>query len=122
VTVDPDYDTQVMEFPDQGLARRVLRFRADHMLRNGTIAHQMAGIFRDAGLRSIQVEPLTLSVRQPTALDNVMGLRSWARTASATGYIATEEADRWEQLFDYTVQSGKFLYAVTFFVTVGVKP
>lgn len=121
VTVDPDYDTQVMEFPDRALARRVLRFRADHMLRNGTIAHRMAGMFSDAGLGSVRTESVTLSVRDPTAIDNVMGLQTWARTAASYGYIPADEADVWEQLFDKTVRSGKFLYAVTFFITVGVK-
>ena len=45
VVVDPDYATQVMEFPDQELAHRVLRFRADCGLRNGTLAHLMPGMF-----------------------------------------------------------------------------
>lgn len=121
VVVDPDYDTQVMEFPDQALARKVLRYRADAMLRNGTIAHQMAGKFSEAGLRSIAVEPLTLTVRDPSAVDNVMGLKTWASTAASHGYIAKEDAERWEHLFDETVQSGRFLYAVTFFITVGIK-
>jgi SAM-dependent methyltransferase len=122
VAVDPDYDTQVMEFPDQELARRILRYRADHQLRNGTISHQMPGMFHDAGLTSVRVESLTLSVRDPAAVDNVMGLRTWARTAAAHKYIAPDEADRWEQLFDETVRDEKFFYAVTFFITVGVKP
>jgi ubiquinone/menaquinone biosynthesis C-methylase UbiE len=120
VVVDPDYDTQVMEFPDQNLARRVLRYRAERMLRNGTIAHRMAAMFHDAGLHSVQVDPLTLTVRDSTAIDNVMGLRTWARSAAANEFISTEDADRWERLFDETVRSGKFLYAVTFFVTSGV--
>jgi len=41
VVVDPDYDTQVVDVEDQTLARRVLRFRADRLLRNGTLAHRM---------------------------------------------------------------------------------
>lgn len=121
ITVDPDYDTQVMEFPDQDLARRVLRYRADRGLRNGTIAHRMPAMFRDAGLHSVQVHPLTLTVFDSTAIDNVMGLRTWARTAAADEYVSTEDAARWETLFDRTVQEGKFLYAVAFFITFGVK-
>jgi SAM-dependent methyltransferase len=121
VVVDPDYDTQVMEFPDQRLASSVLRYRAERMIRNGTIAHRMAEMFRDAGLRSVRVDPLTLTVHDPSAIDNVMGLRTWARSAAANEFISTEDADRWERLFDENVRSGKFLYAVTFFVTSGVR-
>lgn len=82
----------------------------------------MPGMFHDAGLASVRVESLTLSVRDPAAVDNVMGLRTWARTAAARGYIAPDEAGRWEQLFDQAVRDEKFFYSVTFFITVGVKP
>jgi ubiquinone/menaquinone biosynthesis C-methylase UbiE len=121
VVVDPDYDTQVMEFPDQHLASRVLRYRADRMLRNGAIAHRMPAMFRDAGFHSVQVDPLTLTVRDPSATDNVMGLRTWARSAAANEFLSTEDADRWEDLFDETVRTGKFIYAVTFFITSGIR-
>lgn len=122
VVVDPDYDTQVMEFPDQELARRVLRFRADHGLRHGTLAHRMPAMFREAGLDSIGVEPMTLVVRDPAAVDNVMGLRTWARSAHRAGLLDAGDVTRWEELYDATVAAGSFLYAVTFFITSGVKP
>lgn len=70
---------------------------------------------------SIQVDPMTLVVREPTAVDNVTGLRTWARTASADGDLCAEDADRRERLFDETASAGKFLYAVTFFITSGSK-
>ena len=121
VAVDPDYDTQVMELADQDLARCVLRYRAHHMLRNGTIAHRTASIFRQAGLSRIDVEGITLVVRDPHAVDNVMGLRTWARTAAANGFLPPEEAVRYEALFDATVRAETFSYAVAFFITSGVK-
>jgi len=122
VVVDPDYATQVMEFPDQELAHRVLRFRADCGLRNGTLAHRMSGMFVALGLSDVQVEAMTLIVRDPTAVDNVMGLRTWARSAQKIGHVSEEDVIRWETLFDETVATGCFMYAVTFFLTAGVKP
>jgi SAM-dependent methyltransferase len=121
VVVDPDYDTQVMELPDQELARRVLRFRADCLLRHGTIAHRMPAMFADAGMVDIRVDPMTLVVRDASAVDNVMGLRSWARAACDRGVLSAEDVRRWEQSYDHTVNSGRFLYAVTFFITSGTK-
>jgi ubiquinone/menaquinone biosynthesis C-methylase UbiE len=121
IAVDPDYGTQVMELPDQALARCVLRYRADHMLRNGAIAHRAGSIFRDAGLSSVQVETITLVVRDPRAVDNVMGLRTWARTAAANGFLAPEDAERYEALFDETVRAERFLYSLIFFITSGMK-
>ena len=121
VVIDPDYDTQVMEFPDQDLARKVLRFRADHGLRHGTLAHRMPALFREVGLDRIAVEPMTLVVRDPAAVDNVMGLRSWASSAHRGGFLDAEDVPRWEQMYDTTVAAGNFLYTVTFFITCGIK-
>lgn len=121
VTADPDYDTQVVEVADQALARRVRRFRADHSLRNGTIAHRMAALFVAAGLRDVRAEGMTLVVRDPAAVDNVMGLRTWAGSAHAHGLLPAEDAARWPRLLDEAVAAGRFLYAVTFFLTSGVK-
>lgn len=122
VVVDPDYDTQVMEFPDQDLSRRVLRFRADHALRHGTIAHRMPAMFRDVGMDRVGVDPMTLVVRDPTAVDNVMGLRTWASTAHRHEFLDADDVRRWEEMYDATVAAGNFFYAVTFFITCGVKP
>jgi SAM-dependent methyltransferase len=122
VVVDPDYDTQVVDVDDQDLARRVLRFRADHLLRNGTVAHRVPGMFVAAGLIDVQVEAMTLLVRDHTAVDNVMGLRSWATTANERGLLGVEDALAWPDAIDRAVASGRFLYAVTFFLTAGTRP
>ncbi|PWR08358.1 SAM-dependent methyltransferase [Micromonospora acroterricola] len=114
---DPDYDTQVLDIADQGLARRVLRFRADVLLRNGTLAHQHAGLLATHGLADITVESRTLLVRNPTAVDNVLGLRSWAATATQRGALDPAEARAFEDQFDEAVVAQRFTYAVTFFLT-----
>lgn len=119
--MDPDYDTQVVDIADQALARRVLRFRADHGLRNGTLAHRLPGLFAAAGLRDVQVEGLTLVVRDPTAVDNVMGLRTWAGSAHTRGLLPAADAARWPAALDEAIAAGRFLYALTFFLTSGVK-
>ncbi|MEU7757787.1 MULTISPECIES: methyltransferase domain-containing protein [Micromonospora] len=117
VLADPDYDTQVLDITDQALARRVLRFRADVLLRNGTLAHQHAGILATLGLADVTVEPRTLLVRNPAAADNVLGLRSWAATAARRGVLEPAEARAFEDQFDEAVEAGRFTYAVTFFLT-----
>ncbi|RKN42774.1 methyltransferase domain-containing protein [Micromonospora endolithica] len=119
VLADPDYDTQVLDIADQDLARRVLRFRADFLLRNGTLAHQHAGLLATHGLVDVTVEPRTLLVRNPTAVDNVLGLRSWAATAVKRGELEPAEARAFEDQFDEAVKARRFTYAVTFFLTSG---
>jgi SAM-dependent methyltransferase len=119
VLCDPDYDTQVLDIADQDLARQVLRFRADRLLRNGAYAHRHGGLLTDLGLVDVAVEAHTLVVRDPTAVDNVLGLRSWAGTAASRGELAACDAHRFEAAFDEAVARGHFTYAVTFFVTSG---
>lgn len=122
VVVDPDYDTQVLAFPDQELAGKVLRYRATHGLRNGTQAKRMHRIFEDHGLIDVRVEKMTLEVRDPTAVDNVMGLRTWAESAQAEGHLSASDVRRWETLYDDIVTAGSFFWSVTFCLTVGTEP
>jgi SAM-dependent methyltransferase len=122
VVADPDYDTQVVDVADQELARRVLRFRADYALRNGTLAHRMAGLFVQAGVTDVEVEAATIVLRDYTALDNVLGLRSWAATAEARGVLDADDVAAWEQTVDAAVAEGRFLYSFSLFLTAGTKP
>ena len=122
VAADPDYDTQVVDVPDQELARRVLRFRADHLLRNGTLAHRMGGLFAAAGIVDVTVEAFPIVVRDPAAFDHAMGLRSWARTASERGHLSLDDAESWERQIDDAIAADRFLYSFSVFVTAGSKP
>jgi len=119
VVADPDYDTQVVDVADQALARRVLHYRADHMIRNATLAHTMPGLFVRAGLHDVALEAMTLIVRDPEAVDHVMGLRSWAADGHERGEVSQDDARAWPEAFDAAVASGRFLYALTFFITSG---
>jgi SAM-dependent methyltransferase len=122
VIADPDYDTQVVDVTDQDLARRVLRFRADHALRNGTLAHRIAGAFVRSGLTDVFVAAVPVVLRDSSALDHAMGLRSWAATAAERGHLAEEDVQRWEQEIDTAIAERRFLYAFTIFLTAGSKP
>lgn len=122
VLADPDYETQVVDIEDQELARRVLRFRADQALANGTLAHRMGGLFARAKLTDVTVEAAPVVLRDPTALDNVMGLRTWARTAHDRGFLAEEDVAAWERALAEAIAGGGFLYAFSVFLTAGMRP
>lgn len=122
VVADPDYDTQVVDVPDQDLARRILRFRADHLLRNGTLAHRMGGLFLAAGLTDLAVEAVPVVLRDPSALDHAMGLRSWAGVAHDRGLLSAEDVAQWTSSLDEAVAAGHFLYGFSVFLTAATRP
>src|SRR5262249_35430320 len=122
VVADPDYATQVVSIPDQDLARRVLRFRAEVGIRHGTLAHQMNRLFGQAGLADVHVEAVPVVLRDPAALDHALGLRHWARFAHERQLVERDEVRAWEAALDHAVAGGHFLYAFSVFVTAGRKP
>jgi SAM-dependent methyltransferase len=122
VVVDPDYATQVVAIADQDLAERVLRFRAVHGVRNGTLAHQMGRLFVRAGVTQVTIEALPIVIRDPTALDNALGLRSWASLAHELALVESDEVPKWEKALDDAAEDGCFLYSFSCFITAGRKP
>jgi SAM-dependent methyltransferase len=122
VVADPDYETHVVDVPDQELARRVLRFHADHGLRNGRLAHQMGRLYVRAGLADVRVEAMPIVVRDAAALDNALGLRDWAGLACEQHLVDAGDVVAWEQALDAASAAGCFLSAFTVFVTAGRKP
>jgi SAM-dependent methyltransferase len=122
VVADPDYGTQVVDVADQELAQRVLRFRADHGLRNGRLAHHMGRLFVRARLADVQVEAMPIVVRDAAALDNALGLRDWARFAHEQRLVTASEVLTWQDALDAASVDGCFLYAFMLFITAGRKP
>jgi SAM-dependent methyltransferase len=121
VIADPDLATQVVDIPDQELARRVLRWRADEGVRNGALAHQMHRLLDRAGLSDVRVEAVPIVVRDPTALDTALGLRDWARLAHERGRLEADAVAAWETALDDAAANGWFLYSFSVFVTAGRK-
>jgi SAM-dependent methyltransferase len=122
VVADPDYGRQSVDVPDQDLARRVLGFRAGHAIRNATLAHRMGWLFADVGIVDVRSEEAPIVVRDPTALDNALGLRDWARFAHERGLVDGGEVEAWERALDEAAAAGRFRYSFSIFITAGRRP
>lgn len=122
VVADPDYGTQIVAIADQDLAQRVLRFRAEFGLRNGTLAHDMERLFAHALLTDVQVEERRIVLEEPTALDNAMGLRDWAIFAHEEKLIEQHEIGQWQAALDAAAADGSFSYSFSVFITAGRRP
>ena len=117
VVADPDYGTQVVNIRDQDLADRVLRFRAG--VGSWRLGHQMPRLFTEAGLAEVRAEAVPIVVADPTALDNALGLRTWAQPAATQGLLDPADVTRWEAALDEAAAGGWFLYAFCVFITTG---
>jgi hypothetical protein len=69
----------------------------------------------------VAVEAATVVLRDPTALDNAMGLRSWASSAHERGLLEAGRVQAWERMIDDAIARGHFLYSFTVFITAGMK-
>ena len=72
------------------LADRVLAFRAG--VGHWRLAHQMRRLYVEAGLGETEAECVPIVLQEPTALDNALGLRSWAGLAYDQGLLAAHDA------------------------------
>jgi hypothetical protein len=55
----------------------------------------------------------------PAALDNALGLRTWAGLAATQGLLDGADVARWEAALDEAAAGGWFLYAFCVFITTG---
>ena len=97
-------------------ADRVLQ----HLERPEAALAEMARVTRPGGRVVVEAAPVVL--RDPTALDDAMGLRTWAATAEGRGLLPAGDAEAWERALDAAVERDRFLYAFTVFLTAGTAP
>ncbi|MEV5508018.1 methyltransferase domain-containing protein [Streptomyces orinoci] len=119
VVCDPDTGTQALELADQRLAARVLELRRTVNIRHGTFARRTPGLLAGHGLADVRVEARTLVIRDAREVGGAMGIRDWAEVYARRGYLSRPEADRFNALLGEAIESGRFLFAVTYFLTSG---
>ena len=122
VAAEPDHETSVVDVPDRGLTRRLINYRGDQ-IRNPWMGRQLPRLFREAGLREVEVFPMTLthvddfSRVAPDAWPNKL-----VDAAVAAGAATREEGDRWLALVEETSRAGGLFSALTIFVARGRGP
>ncbi|GAA0381022.1 methyltransferase domain-containing protein [Streptomyces blastmyceticus] len=122
VVCDPDTATQVLDIEDHDLADKILALRRTAGIRHGTFARRVPGLLTARGLVEVEVEPRTLVVRDQRTVDGTMGIRDWAGAFADRGHLDRSEAQRFDALVDDAIRGGRFLYAVTYFLTSATLP
>lgn len=121
VIVDPDHDTHVLDTPYPEVTHRFFRFRSAG-IRQPDIAHRQYALFREYGLRDIEVEPLTWVTTDYETIQPVSHFIEGMCLAQQQGVVTTEEATQWIASLEGAIQTGRFFHAVTYFITTGCKP
>jgi ubiquinone/menaquinone biosynthesis C-methylase UbiE len=121
VVVDTDWDTLVVDSRFKDVTRHVIRAGTDRMNKNGWCGRQLYGMFKEAGLKDISVEPFAGAFTDYTMADQVLSLCFRADSAEHAGLISTEEKARWLSDLQKRQALGRFFASLTVFVVGATK-
>jgi ubiquinone/menaquinone biosynthesis C-methylase UbiE len=114
VFAEPDWDTLIIDYPDQTTARAYTRFITDHVVRNATIGRQLPRLAAGAGFRVQRVIPITAISRDAHEADQVLGLLRVTGRAVEAGYLTQAAADSWLHF----LATPPFFASTTLFITI----
>jgi hypothetical protein len=120
VVVEPDWDTLIIDGANQCVTRRITEVRSDAM-RHGSIGRQLPRLFRDAGLRDLQVMPFTGVIPSLAMANQLFDLQVFAERSRVLGLVSTYELERWRADLEASENGGRFFAALTGFLVAGSK-
>jgi len=121
VASDPDWETLVVDGPDQLVTRKLVTFFCD-TLANGRVGRQLRRHFVDASLEQVRVVPVTLVLTDHEAAEQLVQLTALANQAADKGAAGHDEAEAWLRDIRAAAEREVFFLALTGFVVAGQKP
>lgn len=112
VFAEPDYDTLVIDYPDNRVPQAFRSFVTDRVIRNATIGRQLSRLATGNGFASVAVTPSTTVFTEATVADELLGTGRVTRRAVAAGYLDERTAEDW---LDY-LAAAPFFASMTIFV------
>jgi ubiquinone/menaquinone biosynthesis C-methylase UbiE len=118
---DPDFETAIVDAPDRQLTRRLLNFYCDGF-RDGWMGRRLPGLFREAGLTEIAVEPVTVLLTDLSQANAVLALEETVNRAAEAGAVSESAGIAWIDGLRAASETGRFFAAVSGFMVAGRKP
>jgi SAM-dependent methyltransferase len=118
---DPDFETAIVDAPDRALTRRLLNFYCGGY-RDGWMGRRLPGMFREAGLTEIVVEPVPVLLTDLAEANVVLALEDTVTRGAATGLVDGVEGAAWLDGLRTASENGQFFAAITAFMVMGRKP
>ena len=86
------------------------------------MGRRLLGLFREAGLTEIAVEPVTVLLTDLTQANAVLALEDTVMLAGAAGLVSTAEGAAWLDALREASEAGRFFAAVSGFMVAGLTP
>ena len=122
VVSDPDFDTYVVDHPDQELTRRFLTVLAAGVARNAGVGRHLYALVVDRGLVDITVAPIHVVLTDLAVAQDVMWIGPTLERAQAAGAISPDAAGAWLADLEAASRAGRFFAAAFGFAVGGRKP
>lgn len=118
VVRDGDVENAVLDAPDVETTR-VVHTGWANALRHGRMGRQLFGLFKQAGLTEVTVEPVTVMAFD---LDTVMSRFRYGDVITRLledGMLEAERVAAWRDSLVRASQEGRFFWATTSFIVAG---
>ncbi|TRY19432.1 methyltransferase domain-containing protein [Tessaracoccus rhinocerotis] len=115
---EPDWETLVVDHPDNSTVASYRAFIVDRVVRNSRIGRQLPALCTTAGLLASRVVPVTAVYTDVIEADQVFGFARVTDRAVKAGYLKTKQADAWLT----HLRTQPFFASATLFLTVAERP
>ena len=114
VFAEPDYDTLVIDSPDDHIMRAYRSFVVERVVRNAMVGRQLRRLAHDAGFAGVEAVAVTSVFTDAAQADELLGLKRVTDRAVAAGYIDAAAAREWLN----TLATQPFFAALSMFLVV----
>jgi ubiquinone/menaquinone biosynthesis C-methylase UbiE len=121
VTIDPDFETGIVDSTDLALTRTLLNLNSDSYV-NGWMGRHMLALFKDAHLLDVIVEPFVVSFDDYAFANQVLALEGTVARAQEAGLVSPANGKRWLADLQAASAAGRFYGSLTGFIVSGLKP
>jgi ubiquinone/menaquinone biosynthesis C-methylase UbiE len=121
VAFEPDFETALVDGAAPCLTRRLMNHFCDGF-RQGWMGRRVPALFREAGLREVAVEPVTVLLTDYAQGNTILALEGTVARAADAGLVTPEEGSAWLARLRAASQAGRFFGAITCFLVHGQKP
>jgi ubiquinone/menaquinone biosynthesis C-methylase UbiE len=120
VNADPDWDTLVVDAPDQSLMRAFVA-HSGARLQHNWCGRQLPRLFKDAGLEQVICIPNTVIFENYCAANTVFKFQELMEALVTLGQASRDAVAAWLEHVEQANQQDRFFCSITVFIVAGQK-